>query len=140
MASIKCGNCKANHVSVREVRTCYAGGATSRAVTQVVSEVPEEAPAPIEPATEGMYKLGDRIFKVQRAVHGSGHLYAKELAGGGFIYAAGMIRRLNSSHRMTLEQGKEYGALYGICCRCAAPLTDEASIARGLGPVCATKF
>lgn len=55
-------------------------------------------------------------------------------------YAGGMIRKLNSSHRMTLEQAKEYGALYGVCCRCAAPLTDEKSIAAGIGPVCATKF
>jgi hypothetical protein len=143
MANIKCGNCKDTHASVREVRTCYVGGVISRAVTEIVNS-PEFVDTPpvaeVTPAEEGMYKLGNRIFKVQRAIHGSGHLYAKELVSGGFTYAGGMIRKLNSSHRMTLEQAKEYGALYGVCCRCAAPLTDEKSIAAGIGPVCATKF
>ena len=140
MANIKCGNCQNIHASVREVRTCYVSGVISRAVAEITKDMPEEVAAPVTPATEGMYKLGNRIFKVQRAVHGSGHLYTKELVSGGFTYASGMIRQLNSSHRMTLEQAKEYGALYGVCCRCAAPLTDEKSIAAGIGPVCATKF
>lgn len=143
MASIKCGNCSENRSSVREVRLCYVGGVISRAVTEIVSS-PEFVDAPpvaeVTPAEEGVYKLGNRIFKVQRAIHGSGHLYAKELTIDGFIYAGGMIRHLDSSHRMTLEQAKEYGSLYGVCCRCAAPLTDEKSIAAGIGPVCATKF
>lgn len=143
MANIKCGNCSENHSSVREVRLCYVGGVISRAVTEIVNS-PEFVDTPpvaeVTPAEEGMYKLGDRIFKVQRAIHGSGHLYAKELVSGGFTYASGMIRKLNSSHRMTLEQAKEYGSLYGVCCRCAAPLTDEKSIAAGIGPYCATKF
>ncbi len=41
---------------------------------------------------------------------------------------------------MTLEQAQEFGKLYGVCCRCAADLTDEDSIARGMGPVCAGKM
>lgn len=143
MANIKCGNCKDTHASVREVRTCYVGGVISRAVTEIVNS-PEFVDAPpvaeVTPAEEGMYKLGDRIFKVQRAIHGSGHHYAKELINGSFVFVGGMVRKLNSSHRMTLEQAKEYGDLYGICCRCGRELTDEASIARGLGPYCATKF
>lgn len=34
---------------------------------------------PVADAPEGMHKVGDAIFKVQRAVHGSGNLYAKRL-------------------------------------------------------------
>ena len=40
---------------------------------------------------------------------------------------------------MTLEEAKEFGKLYGICCRCAAILTDENSIREGIGPICAQK-
>ena len=108
---------------------------------------------------EGMHRTSDgRIFKVQRAVHGSGNLYAKELlpieedqvevADGEwktittfrFEYAKGALRLLSDATRMTLEQAKEFGTLYGTCCSCGRTLTDEGSIAAGIGPVCASKF
>lgn len=130
MPSIKCGNCKETHDSIQAVRACYGNGAA-----EVAHKV-----TPVTPAVEGMYILDGRIFKVQRAIHGSGQLYAKELQATKFDYAPGMYRRLNSSHRMTLEQAKEYGALYGTCCVCGRTLTDEKSIAEGIGPVCATRF
>lgn len=104
---------------------------------------------PGKPATptvsEGMYLRDGKIFKVQRAVHGSGNLYAKELHGSKsegfhFEYARGAIRTLTPEHRMTLDQAKEFGALYGTCCKCARTLTDESSIAAGIGPICAEKF
>jgi hypothetical protein len=95
-------------------------------------------------ATEGMYRLADgTIFKVQKAVHGSGRLYAKRLIppsefGGSaqFEYAPGMIYRLTLEDKMTLEQAKEFGALYGTCCVCGRTLTNEVSIAAGIGPIC----
>lgn len=130
MASIKCGNCKATHGSVGEVRACHLPA--TRNVTP--------PPVSTTPAEEGMYQKDGVIYKVQLAIHGSGRLYAKRLTADGFVFAGGAIRELNSSHRMTLEQAKEYGALYGVCCRCATPLTDEKSIAAGIGPVCAGKF
>lgn len=104
--------------------------------------------------TEGMYRLpnGD-IYKVQKAVHGSGQLYAKKLvkleepttvrgqeAHYAFEIARGAIRALRPEYRMTREDAKEFGDLYGCCCRCGTVLTDEASIERGLGPICAEKF
>lgn len=135
MASIKCGNCHNTHQSVDEVRACYASVADTRTPSAYVPD----PTVPVEPAREGMYRMDDRIFKVQRAIHGSGNLYAKELVQGGFVYAPGIIKRLNESHRMTLEQAKEYGALYGTCCVCGRTLTDEVSIANGIGPVCAGK-
>jgi hypothetical protein len=96
------------------------------------------------PVTEGMYKVGERIFKVQKAVHGSGHLYAKELItdqdGSSFAYAPGIIRTLTLGDKMTIEEAKEFGALYGTCCVCARTLTNETSIEAGIGPVCAGKF
>lgn len=94
---------------------------------------------------DGMYRMDDTIYKVQKAVHGSGRLYAKRLVVDGFgkahfEYAAGIVYRLRNEHRMTLEQAKEFGALYGTCCVCGRTLTREESIEAGIGPVCAGRL
>lgn len=97
---------------------------------------------------DGMYKLGDRIIKVQKAVHGSGKLYAKELikdeydgaVSFSFEYAPGVVTQLTAADKMTLEEAKAFGTLYGVCCDCNKTLTDEKSISEGIGPVCARKF
>ncbi len=92
---------------------------------------------------DGMYLTPDgTVYKVQQAkVGGSGRLYAKRLVvedgTGTFVYAPGEMARLDASMRMTLEQAQAYGRLYGVCCKCGSPLTDEVSIANGIGPVCA---
>lgn len=91
---------------------------------------------------EGMYYRNGEVFKVQVAVHGSGRLYAKRLnkATGKFDYVRGALSQLREQDRMTLEQAKEFGQLYGICCNCGATLTNEDSIEAGIGPVCASRF
>ena len=81
------------------------------------------------------------VYKVQRAVHGSGYLYAKRLTEDGFVRAPGRVALLGAiGRKMTLEEAAAYRKLYGVCCRCGATLTDEASIAAGIGPICAEKF
>jgi hypothetical protein len=156
MASITCGKCKSTHGSVAEVRDCYAGLIQAPLIADRASRIiPDEQAVKIErhdrryvrrePVTEaGMYRLDGTIYKVQRAVHGSGNLYAKELLVEGghvnFVYAKGMIRRLSASDRMSLEEAKEFGALYGSCCVCGRTLTNETSIEAGIGPVCAGKL
>lgn len=93
---------------------------------------------------DGVYKIGDTIYKVQHAVNGSGRQYAKQLVGGGtdwgFEFAPGAIRKIRPEHRLTIEQAAEFGALYGTCCVCSRTLTDEKSIERGIGPVCAGRL
>lgn len=117
------------------------------------------------PVTEGYYKVGDTIYKVQRAVHGSGNLYAKELVteelavselneaqiaamhenpdkkfySGSWEYAPGAIRRIRGEHKLSMEECIAFGQLYGVCVRCGRTLTKEESIARGMGDVCAGK-
>ena len=90
----------------------------------------------------GIYLLGDKVVKVQRAVHGSGNMYAKVLdpSTGKFDYTPGLIRELTADQRMTLEQARQYGAIYGVCCNCGRTLTNEDSIEAGIGPVCASRF
>lgn len=100
------------------------------------------------PVTEdGMYLHPDgTVYKVQIAHHGSGRLYAKRLVVGAtyadaarFEFDSGAIYRLSPSMKMTLEQAQAFGSLYGVCCVCAAVLTNEQSIADGIGPVCRTR-
>lgn len=124
---------------------------------KVAKAQPKAESAPVV-TEDGMYMIGDTIYKVQRAIHGSGRLYAKVLvivenavwdednekivtpAVVRFDRAPGVIFKLRPEHRMTKDQAKEFGALYGTCVRCAATLTDEESIDRGMGPVCAGKI
>jgi hypothetical protein len=105
---------------------------------------------------EGMHFIDGVVIKVQRAVHGSGNLYAKqlvvlteaELAADGtvlvpatakFEYAPGVVNKTSVETLMTKEDGAKFGRLYGMCIKCAATLTDEESIERGMGPICAGK-
>jgi hypothetical protein len=99
-------------------------------------------PANSDPVTEaGMYKSGGQIYKVQ-AARESGNLYAKRLIPGDpgekatFEYAKGAISRLKASERLSMEDAKEFGALYGSCCVCGRLLTNEVSIEAGIGPIC----
>jgi hypothetical protein len=90
--------------------------------------------------TEGMYTVGDRIFKVQ-AAKSTGNLYAKELIDGEFEYVQGAITIVrNNGKRMSLEEAKAYGKRTGTCCVCSRELTNPESIASGIGPVCASRF
>jgi len=94
---------------------------------------------------EGMHKVNDTVYKVQRAVHGNGRVYAKQLTvlSTGefqFEYAPGAIRFLTQDTRMSVEDAAAFGHLYGRCVQCGRTLTDEDSIARGIGPVCASYF
>lgn len=89
----------------------------------------------------GMYRTADgTIYRVHKSRE-TGNLYAKELDAitGKFSYVAGAIRKLNSTNRMTLEQAKLWGLETGLCCVCGLFLTDEKSVANGIGPVCEKK-
>ena len=111
-----------------------------------VAAVPAKATSPeARGITEGMYKVPATggIYKVQRAIHGSGHLMTKRLVGSGtdwtFVRDTAAMAALRPEYRMTLEEAKEFGTIYGVCVNCGAVLTDQESIARGLGPICAGK-
>jgi hypothetical protein len=118
------------------------------------------------PTQDGIYRTEDgTIYKVLIAKRGSGHLYAKRLEAtdctrpgcerrvtlaklrgddgahrhGHFVYAAGMIHQLRAEQRLSEHDARVYGRLYAICVACGADLTDETSIARGIGPICRGK-
>lgn len=160
-----CGNCREHHLSVGEVRACYADRRELAflSASQPGSDLSEPQPAPsptpepeppiserLSPATEGFYLHEGKIYKVQRAVHRSGHLYAKMLVlerrsegdrrGAGWVYVKGVVNKLHQDLRMTEEEAAAFGKLYGICCICGTQLNNEVSIERGIGPVCAKKM
>lgn len=232
MASIKCGNCKATHTSISEVRACHPANAaaegngfreeaealTNRSTIQALVMAGAGAPAasqpvdrfaglgqPVvvppteaqvgfldkllaerqhdfpasyadaakadasqmriaidtlvgrpkaakpaaastdEPVDYGMYKqarTGD-LFRVYPARQG-GHLLSKRLiiledGSAEFMYEGAAKRNVKASEKMTLEEAKAFGHQFGVCCMCAALLTDPESVAAGIGPVCAGK-
>jgi len=144
--SITCGHCKGTHTSVDEVRACSQGKGVS-------AEEREAAAVPTKKrADEGMYRKAGSIYKVQKAVHGSGRNYAKRLVQVlandpktgkpkfRFEYAPGFIFELRSEHKLSLEQAKEFGALYNTCVVCGRTLTNEISVELGIGPICRDKY
>jgi hypothetical protein len=103
-----------------------------------------------EPVTEdGMYKVGDTIYKVQWNRQKT-NLYAKVLRVSRnsyegkhevwFDYESGAMKKISASDKMTYEQAREFGAMYGTCVNCGRLLTNELSIALGIGPVCGDRM
>lgn len=112
----------------------------------------QRADAPLGVTEPGMYRDAEGcIYKVQRSKGDPSRLYAKKLTPIGgtrltetdarvqweFHYAPGAVRSLTPAMKLTLEQAKEFGIRYGVCCVCGAFLRDATSVAEGIGPVCA---
>jgi len=94
--------------------------------------------APRVELEQGMYMREGKVYRVKRSE--AGHLYASELVGTKFQFARGMMRVLTADDRLTLEQAKEYGVQYGVCCVCGRLLTNEVSVAEGIGPICSGRL
>lgn len=141
-----------------EVQTSYTKDEASDEITRLLKARDEAPKGQVRTSgrvtEDGMYRTPEgEIYKVQIAVHGSGHLYAKKLVKldepkvgktfvktHDFVMESGAIRKLTPAMKMSKEQAQEWGKLYGSCCRCGKTLTKEASIDRGMGPVCAGKM
>lgn len=108
----------------------------SHKITTLLAMPTVNRPAELD---EGMYKVGDDIFKVYFTQ--AGHIATKQLTEDGFEYTGRKpLARIKPEHRMTLDQAKEYGKVTGTCCNCGRLLTNEDSIEAGIGPICAGKF
>lgn len=101
---------------------------------------------PVAPLEDGVYKVGDTIYKVKHSQNDRQWAYrltiVNEPTKGGHVVAtfkyAGrpQSKGIKAEHLLTYEDAKAFGALYGICCCCGRLLTNELSIALGIGPVC----
>ena len=93
------------------------------------------------PAPSGLHVLDGEVYRVVVS-RDSGRPYALRLvkAPGAFEYAPGAVRHLSEDTMMTLEEARDYGVRHGVCAACAKVLTNEKSIAEGIGPVCKSKM
>jgi hypothetical protein len=88
----------------------------------------------------GFYEMAGKVYKVVRSPQ-TNNLYAKVFTEYGFEYVTGAVYHLKTQGiALTLDAAKAYGHIYGMCVICGRTLTDEGSIAAGIGPVCASKF
>lgn len=146
--------------------TLYPGTTPTTADRQFVR--PEERDKPVEKDGIYRNPANGEIFKVQwnRGSGDSRRLYAKKLilatfnASGtnarilhsiplsgekpgivehSFSYAPGAMKFIRPEWRMTMDEAKQFGALYGTCLRCGRTLTLEESIERAMGSTCAKK-
>ena len=118
----------------------------SRMIDELLSTPRESRPvAPVAvDLVEGMYRGPDgSIVKVQRS--GQGRLYGKALVESEtvpgswrFDYMPGLIS--SALVALTLDEAKAFGCETGTCCVCGRELTNQASVAAGIGPVCASRF
>jgi len=99
-----------------------------------------DKPAELE---DGMYRRprDGEIFKVYHTQKGhqvAKHLFKSQLSNEyEFVYEGKRpLGTLTAEMRMTLEEARQFGAVYGVCCCCSRTLTDELSIYLGIGPVC----
>jgi hypothetical protein len=100
---------------------------------------------------DGMYvrSTDGVIFKVY--VTRSGQQVAKRAEvtvvgtddDGKTVYEAEMVyegkaplRTLDATMRMSMDEARQFGALYSHCCICGEHLENELSVALGIGPVC----
>lgn len=121
-------------------------------------EADAKRPVQVSGLDDGLYvrHSDGAVFKLYHTVHGRNELVAKELVivkgepdpyaaiplpadKGTFEYRGkAPLRSLegDKARRLTLDEARAFGAIYGQCCRCLAPLTHEISIALGIGPKC----
>jgi hypothetical protein len=97
----------------------------------------------------GTYIQPDKsLMWIIRKAKGSDNTYAmnKAFLGKTWTYVRNgkatlsNLVNIGQAHVLTLEEAVAIGQAVGHCVMCGAQLTDPESIARGIGPVCATKL
>tara|TARA_R110002110_G_scaffold279890_3_gene494735 strand:+ start:1273 stop:1770 length:498 start_codon:yes stop_codon:yes gene_type:complete len=105
-------------------------------------EAAKNIPAP----KVGFYCTADGMFYRVQSNKAKTNVYAKELQTSGsgkpFWKYVGRLpfASLNNDVRLTAVQAAEFGHTHGACLICMKELTDPESVARGIGPVCATRL
>jgi hypothetical protein len=80
-------------------------------------------------------KWGGFVFVRDAAAYGEGNRYG--LQAPGQAYRGQIVEQLKAIAADPEAAAVAYGRLTSVCSRCGRPLEDEASVARGIGPVCA---
>ena len=123
------------------------GSEASRAIDELKDSpwkqtAPKALPDELVPV--GFYFYEEEVYKVKPSQGDKTRRYAHKFVTDGkkgrYAYAAGMIFRLRPEHKVTVEQAAKIGHITGVCCICGRELTVPASVAAGIGPVCAAKW
>ena len=103
---------------------------------------PAAAPTSGQLVTEGIYRRGSdgAMFRVQTSMESSRRYARLLLPEGGWGYERGAIYTLKQEERLTLAQLEEWGISTGVCAICGRLLSTTESVARGIGPVCASRY
>ncbi len=105
-----------------------------------VAPIAFATPAPL--VAEGVYRRSadGAMFRVQTS-RDSGNRYAKLLlVGGGWGYEKGAIYTLKADERLSVAELSAWGLTTGVCAICGKLLSTAESVARGIGPVCASRY
>lgn len=116
-------------------------GSIARAKASTPSAATFSRFAAPELVAEGIYRrtADGAMFRVQTSEQG--RRYAKLLLpSGGWGYERGAIYTLTASERLTLAQLEEWGLSTGVCAICGRLLSTAESVARGIGPICASRY
>ncbi len=106
--------------------------------------LPEEGVYVLEDAT--IVKIKSNKAKTNRyanrwvKIGGERLTEAGEHVNGEWEYAPELRSQCTEDNRMTVEQAKEFGILYGKCVKCGRHLSDAESVERAIGPVCIKSF
>ena len=110
-------------------------------IISLLVQAPKLGSVPLLPT--GFYLYEGSVYRVQKSKSSHGH-YAKRLivadGRGVWSYSPGAMKNLHGAERLTVEQAAFMGHHLGVCVVCGATLTDEKSVAAGIGPVCAKKL
>lgn len=100
------------------------------------------APAGTFTAEDGQsYRTPDgRVFHAYRTQRGVLCVKLWDADADAFEYYGAATRMPAGAVKMTKEQAAEFGQATGTCCVCMRHLTDDTSVANGIGPVCASRF
>jgi len=135
------------------------GGSREAGWTVLHVECPQAQPFHITStdralAEEGVYVLEDGTIVKIKSNKTKTNCYANrwvkiggerltetgEHVNGEWEYAPELRSDCTEDLRMTLDQAKEFGVLYGKCVKCGRHLSDAESVERAIGPVCARSF
>ena len=67
-------------------------------------------------------------------------LWTKAADGSGSFVYWGLASRMPAAQEMSLEDAQTFGRATGTCCICMRHLTNDESVAAGIGPICAGRF
>jgi len=112
-------------------------GLTKGEASVMVEWFRSQPAAAFKALANGVYSCTDGVYIVKTSKN-SGRQYAMKWNGSNaYVYEVGHIRTVRASGTpLPVEQAAALGINTGFCIICGARLTDEKSLARGIGPVC----